>query len=57
VGIEPSGHASRPLRGGTVLVDKGVGPLDQALGMAPARAIAVELELAGIVAHQDGVLE
>ena len=40
-----------------MLVDKGVELLDRALGMAPAQAIAVEPELAGIVAHDGGVFE
>ena len=53
--IEPPDQAAQPLLRGAVLVGEGVELVDQPLGMDPAQGMAADIELAGIVADDDGI--
>ena len=57
VGIEPPYQAAHALLSSTMPVGEGVELVNQPLGMDPAQTVATDIELAGIVANDHGLLE
>ena len=55
IAIEPPDQAADAALGCAVLVGEGVELVNEALGMDPAQAVLADIELAGIVADDDGV--
>ena len=56
IAIEPPDQMAQPLLGGAVLVGEGVELVHQPLGVDPAQRMPAEIELAGIVADDDGIV-
>src|SRR5260370_41472438 len=57
IAVEPPDQASQALLRRAVPVGEGVELVDQPLGVNPAQPMAADIELAGIVADDDGLLE
>ena len=57
VGVEPPDQAAHCCLGGAMLVGEGIKLMHQPLGMDPAQGVATDVELAGIVADDHGILE
>src|SRR5260370_15937529 len=57
VAIEPPDQMAYPLLCRAVLVGESVEFVNETLGMHPAQGMAADLELAGIIADDDGVVE
>ena len=57
IGVDPPDHRAKLLLRRALLISEGVEPMQEALGMHPVQGVGADIELACVVADDDGIAQ